>query len=616
VKIFDFKVYDFISSVLKEHPQHAKESNVIIVDIDENSLKAVGQWPWPRIVIAQLIGKLERLNTTAIGFDMIFPEKDRTSPTQIALFYKKFFNIDKIIDPIPNNLRDNDKIFSYQLKQSSSTMSLYLSKEYIVGGNGCNNLHSIENDFESLKLDTYNHILCNTTALVSSAKYSGFINSNIDEDGILRRMPLFKKYKQTVIPAFSLAVLLNIDSNLKIFGDRTFEILDHKIKTDEKSNVLFKIYDDDWYKKISAIDLLSNNFKAEMLTGKIVLLGSSAVSLHDQIVVSGGKRFIGVKVHTTIIDNILNGELLVQPTNYKYINIFLSILLSLVLFLLFINKRNILILIFFVSLALLLTVFTIYAYTNGTYLSIGYLILPFIIHFFIVGILYIIINSYERHKFIEELNRSHVALLDSMVHVAEVHDLETGAHIMRTKKYIKLLAQHIYSKGIYKKELSPKFIEMMYRTAPLHDLGKVGIEDCILKKQGKLTPMEYEVMKTHPDLGRHIINNAMMSYKENDFFAMAKNIAYGHHEKWDGTGYPEGLKGYEIPIECRFMALADVYDALVSKRVYKEAFSFERSNKIIIECKGSHFDPVLVEAFEEIKDQFEEIAQRYSDCKI
>jgi adenylate cyclase len=194
-----------------------------------------------------------------------------------------------------------------------------------------------------------------------------------------------------------------------------------------------------------------------------------------------------------------------------------------------------------------------------------------------------------------------------------VHDIETGAHIIRTKKYIKLLAEHIYSKGIYTKHLSKNIIHMMYSTAPMHDIGKVGIADAILKKEGKLTLLEYEVMKTHPDLGKHIINNAISSYHMNEFFQMARNIAYYHHEKWDGTGYPEGLEGEDIPIEARFMALADVYDALVSKRVYKDPFAYDVSVKIIFEGRGKHFDPVLVDAFMEIKDEFQRIAQTYSD---
>ena len=156
-------------------------------------------------------------------------------------------------------------------------------------------------------------------------------------------------------------------------------------------------------------------------------------------------------------------------------------------------------------------------------------------------------------------------------------------------------------------------IEMMYFTSPMHDIGKIGIADAILKKEGKLTDIEYEVMKTHADLGKHIINNAISSYKGNSFLIMAKNIAHYHHEKWDGSGYPEGLKGEEIPLESRFMAISDVYDALVSKRVYKGAFSFEKTVEIIKDGKRTHFDPVLVDAFMEIKEEFYKIAQEYQD---
>jgi len=227
--------------------------------------------------------------------------------------------------------------------------------------------------------------------------------------------------------------------------------------------------------------------------------------------------------------------------------------------------------------------------------------------------MYIAIDTYDRRIFSEDLNRSHVALLDSMVHVAEVHDLETGAHIIRTKKYIKLLAQYAHSKGIYPQELTPNKIEMMYRTAPLHDIGKVGIEDVILKKEGKLTSLEYEVMQTHSLLGKHIINNAIRSYEENDFFIMARNIAEYHHEKWDGTGYPERLSANKIPLESRFMAIADVYDALVSKRVYKEPFPHEKSIAIMIDGRGKHFDPILLDAFVEIQDEFRVVAETYRD---
>ncbi|WP_373000602.1 CHASE2 domain-containing protein [Sulfurimonas sp.] len=611
-KSFDYIVYDITTNLLKGHDYKDRESNVVVVDIDEKSLNTLGQWPWPRIVVAKLIDKINNMNPSTIAIDIIFPEKDRTSPIEISSFYKDFFNIDTSLSEIPTKLQDNDIILSDILKKSKSVMSVYLSKDNI-SNNNCENINSMDADLNHLELEYSQYLLCNTSKLKTSSKYYGFINTTIDSDGILRRMPLLRNYKYNIIPTLSLATLLNIDADFKIIDDNNFELLNHNIQTDKHTNVLLNFYDNIWYKKISALDVLNEKIPKDMLTGKIVLIGSSAAALHDQVVVTGGEKTVGVKVHVTTIDNILHDELLVQPIYFQQINSFISLLINILLFYLLVTKHNNLILFLFVITLVSSVVATMVNFDSGVYISIGYLLAPFLVHFFVISVLYIIIDTYERRIFSEELNRSHVALLDSMVHVAEVHDIETGAHIIRTKKYIKLLAEHLYSKGIYTKLLSPNSIEMMYRTAPLHDLGKVGIADSILKKKGKLTSSEYEVMKTHSELGGQIINNAILSYKENDFFVMAKNIAQYHHEKWDGSGYPEGLKGNNIPIEARLMAIADVYDALVSRRVYKEPFAYTKTIEIIIDGRGKHFDPVLVDAFLEIQGRFRDIAETYSD---
>ncbi|WP_281346793.1 CHASE2 domain-containing protein [Sulfurimonas sp. NWX79] len=615
VKFTDYKIYDALSSSVYEKSHLLKKSHVLVVDIDERSLRALGQWPWPRVIMAELVSKIDSLNAAAIGLDIIFPEKDRTSPLEIVKFYQNFFGIEKIMQNLPQALQNNDTIFASVLEHTASTMSLYLSNDYLVNEQ-CQGLNSIAIDTQGLELQRYKYALCNMPLLHSSAKYQGFVNSTIDEDGVLRRVSLFKEYKNTIIPNFALALLLNTDSDLQQEESTKFNILGATVQTDKETNILLNIYDKSWYKKVSAIDILNDTVPLEMIRGKIVIVGSSAVGLHDQVVIKDGKKIIGSKVHVTMIDNILNREYFIQLEHYKIVNILLSLFVTLLLFFLLITNKNSFILFLFFATLLLAFAATYYCIAQGIYISIAYFLLPFLIHFFIVSFLYIFIDAYERHVLTQELNRSHVALLDSMVHVAEVHDIETGAHIVRTKKYIKVLAEHIYSKGFYARELSPEKIDMMYATAPLHDLGKVGIEDAILKKEGKLTPMEYEVMKTHTDLGRHIINNAISSYKENDFFIMARNIAHYHHEKWDGTGYPKGLKGEEIPLESRFMALADVYDALVSRRVYKEAFTFEETSKIIIEGRAKHFDPILVDGFVEIEVIFREIAQKYSDDTV
>ena len=512
---------------------------------------------------------------------------------------------------IPHDLQDNDTIFADILKSTQSVMSIYLSREKIS-----NDSYAVKSKLEItpniFAVKNYPYILQNTPELTSGVENFGFINTNIDEDGILRRYQLVKKYQEKLVPSLGLATLLSISPELKV-SRNNFEVMQHKFETDQKSNVLLSFYHDSWYKKVSVLDILSNSVDAEQLRGKIVLIGSSATALHDQVVVPKGRSMAGIQVHATMIDNLLHDELLVQPQNFKLINIYISLVLTLLLAFLLFKKENNYILLLFISVVVLSIFINFYSLWNGLYLSIGYLLLPFLMHFFLISIIFIFIDTYDKKEFSQELNRSHIAFMDSMSHVAEVHDFETGAHIVRTKKYIKHLAEHIYSKGIYKNELSREMIEMMYFTSPMHDIGKIGIADAILKKEGKLTDMEYEVMKTHADLGKHIINNAISSYKGNSFLIMARNIAHYHHEKWDGSGYPEGLKGEEIPLESRFMAISDVYDALVSKRVYKGAFSFEKTVEIIKDGKGTHFDPVLVDAFMEIKEEFYKIAQEYQD---
>lgn len=606
----DYKIYDFSRGFMNSKSD--SKSNVVIVDIDERSLNTIGQWPWPRVVLSSVLSRIASAVPSAIAIDIIFAEKDRTSLSQIKSFYKNYFNVDINVTGLPSELEDNDAMFSEVLKKSGSVMSVYLSKNDIFSDTKkCNT--AVDIPLKLFELENYPFILQNISVLSSGIENFGFINAEADKDGILRRYPLVRRYQQIVLPSLPLATLLSIDSNLKTLGEKKFELMKHQFKTDNKSNVLLSYYEDDWYKKISAIDLLSGRVNAESLRGKIVLLGSSAVALHDHVVIPSGKSMAGVQVHATMIDNILHDELLVQPEKFSLINIFISLFFTLLLLFLLFKKANNLIIVFFVTI-LFFTIFAnAYALYNSLYISIGYLIIPFLLHFFLISIVFIFIDTYDRKEFSEELNRSHIAFMDSMSHVAEVHDFDTGTHIIRTKKYIKLLAEYIVSKGLYKDMLSKEMINMMYLTAPMHDIGKVGIPDSVLKKAGKLTAIEFEVMMTHPNLGKHIMNNAISSYKENDFLVMARNIAYSHHEKWDGSGYPEGLKGKEIPLEARFMAISDVYDALVNKRIYKEAYTFEKTLEIIKDGRGTHFDPVLVDAFLEISDEFQKIAETYRD---
>lgn len=202
----------------------------------------------------------------------------------------------------------------------------------------------------------------------------------------------------------------------------------------------------------------------------------------------------------------------------------------------------------------------------------------------------------------------------ALAHLAEVRDTETGNHILRTQGYVHALAMRLRNHPRFTAFLTERNIELLTRSAPLHDIGKVGIPDHILLKPGKLTPEEWEVMKTHTTIGAKAIERAEIDVEAPiPFLIFAKEIAHWHQEKWDGSGYPDGLAGDAIPISARLMALADVFDALISVRVYKPALPPDQARDMIAAERGRHFDPDITDAFLAGFDEFVAIAQRYQD---
>ncbi|VVC84172.1 Pole remodelling regulatory diguanylate cyclase [Sideroxydans sp. CL21] len=227
------------------------------------------------------------------------------------------------------------------------------------------------------------------------------------------------------------------------------------------------------------------------------------------------------------------------------------------------------------------------------------------------------INDVLEHK-VEERTAEVAQVRDvtimAMASLAETRDNETGNHLKRTQKYMRALAIRLRDHLRFQDFLTEDNIESLYKLAPLHDIGKVGIPDAILLKQGKLTAEEFEIMKTHPTLGGNAIAMAESGLPTpNRFLHIAREIATGHHEKWDGSGYPLGLKGDAIPISARLMAVADVYDALISRRIYKQPFSHTDAVAFILQGHGKHFDPDVADAFLAIQEEFRLIAEKYQD---
>jgi len=220
--------------------------------------------------------------------------------------------------------------------------------------------------------------------------------------------------------------------------------------------------------------------------------------------------------------------------------------------------------------------------------------------------------EHEIYKRTQEIIAIQDVTIIAMGSLAETRDSETGNHIRRTQNYVKMLAMKLKNNPRFKHILTDENIELLYKSAPLHDIGKVGVPDHILLKPGKLTPQEFEIMEKHTVFGRDAILAAEKRLESpTSFLTFAREIAYSHQEKWDGSGYPEGLTGDDIPISARLMAVADVYDALITRRIYKPAFAHEESVDIIKNGYAAHFDPDIVDAFIEIEKELYEVAQKF-----
>ena len=214
---------------------------------------------------------------------------------------------------------------------------------------------------------------------------------------------------------------------------------------------------------------------------------------------------------------------------------------------------------------------------------------------------------------VKEIQDSQMSTIFALAKLAESRDDETGKHIERVQSFCKSLVVKLGETSKYKRSINGKYIDNLYHANPLHDIGKVGISDNILLKPGKLTAEEFEIIKTHTTIGSQTLEYVSASYPKNAFINMGIELSRSHHEKWDGSGYPDGLTGEDIPLSARILAVSDVYDALRSKRPYKEAFPHKKSVEIISKDSGSHFDPEIVKTFLEIEEEFKKIHESLSD---
>ncbi|QIX86426.1 CHASE2 domain-containing protein [Campylobacter ureolyticus] len=609
--LLDYQIYDLIKPKLNLD----RSNSVVVVEIDEKSLETFGQWPWSRILVAKLAQEILLSKPAAFGMDVIFSEKDRTSLDEIKNFYKDSLNLDLNTSKIPTPLLDNDKILATSLEAGNSVLAVFASN--IPRNKTCNKLTTIKSNSIFENIDKIDDLICSYEPLNALARANGFINARAFSDGVLRYTNLFFYYKNSLIPSFSVAMLMQVDPNLTLLKDEKnrglkVKFLEKEVKLNDEAKALNEIYPKNKFKTFSASDVLLDRVDKSEFSGKFVLFGATALGLNDHFVSSGGKIRSGIFYHASLIENFLTNSLVSQPNFYKDLNFYLSVLVLVLLAFVIVRYGYLPSFFVFVLLTVIAFVSAEIKLKSGVYISIGYIIIPVSIIFLFFTLSMGFYSFWEKKNFLKELEEAHSSAIDSMITVVEGKDRETGGHILRTREYVRVLAEYLRKKGIY--NFSPTFIKVLCQAVPLHDIGKVAIPDNILNKNGSLDEKEWEIMKKHVIYGKEIIQKAKMrSSGKNLFLNAATNIAYTHHEKWDGSGYPQSLKGDEIPIEGRLMAIADVYDALTSKRAYKEKFSYEKAENMIISESGTHFDPTLIKAFIDLKFEFRKIAQKYED---
>jgi adenylate cyclase len=438
---------------------------------------------------------------------------------------------------------------------------------------------------------------------------------------MLRRLPMLIQYNGEVYPSLALATVLKLKETdnliLKKNGDilQSLNYRETSLPVDQHGQMLIKFRGPkSSYEYISAADIMDRSVSSERLKGRIVFVGTSAVGLKELLNTPFGSIFPGVEVHATVVDNLLTGDLISVPSWSNALVLLLILVLGVIMSLLIGFRSTIsgLIVMFFFIGGLWLATQQAF-FRLGLFVGSAFPIAAVVCNYMFLTVLKYRLEEKKMLSGMRELLLTQDITIESMANLAEYRDQETGGHIKRTRMYVRLLAEHIKRHDKYKHFLSNENIDILYKSAPLHDIGKVAIPDNILLKPGRLTEEEAEVMKTHSTIGHDVIESSIRKLGKNSFLTIAAEMAYSHQEKWDGSGYPQGLKGDSIPISGRLMALADVYDALISKRVYKPSSAHAMAVGIIKKGRGTHFDPDMVDAFLEINEKFRNIAREFAD---
>jgi HD-GYP domain-containing protein (c-di-GMP phosphodiesterase class II) len=612
----------FLDAFVDASKTAAPASKTVVIDIDDVSLSAVGQWPWPRYRVASMIQRIATEKPAAIALDIVFPESDRSSPNNIRETFKHDFGLDVSFNGVPDGLLDNDGFLGEQIAQADVVGSRYFYFDHSSrSASPLSSGATIGGHVELLSPMAATGVLSNADEIAVQTRTTGFINTLLDDDGVLRRQPLVISRDGALHPSLALAAVMRGTgvSHATVVADPDglgLQVGKHRIPSERDGIATLRFERKPAaYSSISAVDILNGNFRPADIAGRIVFIGSSAVGLNDIHLTAVDPHFPGLKTHSVLAENILADRVIATPSWTPMATLIACLLVGTLMSAMFALVEGTW---SFVSAgafagALLMATSALLYQRAGQFVSPAAPLLVALLLGTLFFVTRFLIDRKRAATARRQLENSRQVTIESMASVAETRDPETGAHIKRTQHYVRAIARELKKSGHFPELLTESYIDLLFLSAPLHDIGKVGVPDNILLKPGRLTPDEMEIMKQHAEFGRKIVHNTAERIDGDNFLVIAGEIAATHHEKWDGTGYPLGLAGHAIPLSGRIMAAADIYDALISRRCYKEPFTHEHSTTLMRDMRGTTFDPVVLDAFFRIETTILEIAQRFSD---
>ena len=606
----DRRVYDGFLRALPASPQDS--SRVTVIDIDERSLAAIGQWPWSRDVIGRLVTRLREMGAVVIALDVIFPESDRFQRVEPA-------RSDETDAALASALQQGHVVVGYAFtftETANPSPNCRLSPLTMpVVQSGASNTES--------PVFRATGVVCSLPQISNAAQASGFLNAVPDSDGMLRRLPLIIEHQGRLYPALGLAAamaatgarpvalrMVNVNATSLVLDSR-------EVPLDARSNLLLRYRGRTRsLRYVSAVDVLQGRASPAAVTNMIAIVGATALGTRDGVATPFDTLFPGVEVQATVADNLLRGDFISRPADA--LSVEMAAVLSLGIAVTLLISRFGLAWGSAAGLLLLAGEWRGSAWlmtAKGTYFSPVFPAIGLLASMLAATLAKLAQEQHRAESATDDSEAAQRMMVQSLLSLTEIRDAETGSHSRRTQQYSRLLAMQLRDHPRFREYLTPPHIEMLSTLAPLHDIGKVGIPDQLLNKPGALTEDEFRQMKQHPVYGLKVITTAQTRARADDdeTLAMAKDIVYTHHERWDGHGYPRGLKGEQIPIPGRVMAVVDAYDALTSPRCYRGPMPHERAVELIVDGDGTHFDPAVVDAFRRTAPLLYRVAHETTD---